>query len=436
MSAEVRSYRSVMQIALAGAAVALLGGCAADSTRFADFSNPFSNPFQSASRDIDRAPTATIPDDMPARSGGARSGPIQSSPLPAPGSAPAPQQYGGAPAPQPTYAAPARIAQGGGAYGNWSAQGGTQITVRYGETASMLAGRYGVPTEALLKVNGFSSAGQVKQGTHLVIPVYSAAAAPGRPAKQQVAEVHGKPAAPAKIAAAQPKYVLVKGPGGKIVKMEAVSSTSAKPAALKGKPIAAAKPGKAAAVSTTPAAKTAKAEPVKAAKTEPIKAAKIEAAPLGKIQQAPVKAGVDPQPTASLPPKAEAAGAVAPDANPEFRWPARGRIIQGFKSGANDGINIAVPEGTAVKAAENGVVAYAGSELKGYGNLVLIRHPNGFVSAYANNGEIEVKRGDTVKRGQTIAKSGQTGNVATPQLHFELRKGSTPVDPTQYLAGL
>jgi murein DD-endopeptidase MepM/ murein hydrolase activator NlpD len=123
-------------------------------------------------------------------------------------------------------------------------------------------------------------------------------------------------------------------------------------------------------------------------------------------------------------------------ANPEFRWPAHGRVIQGFKTGSNDGINIAVPEGTQVKAAESGVVAYAGSELKGYGNLVLIRHPNGFVTAYANNSDIEVKRGDTVKRGQTIAKSGQSGNVASPQLHFELRKGSTPVDPTQYLAGL
>lgn len=122
-------------------------------------------------------------------------------------------------------------------------------------------------------------------------------------------------------------------------------------------------------------------------------------------------------------------------ANPEFRWPARGRIIQGFKPGGNEGINIAVPEGTSVKAAESGVVAYAGNELKGYGNLILIRHPNGFVSAYANNGDIEVKRGETVKRGQTIAKSGQSGNVASPQLHFELRKGTKPVDPTQYLAG-
>ncbi len=89
-----------------------------------------------------------------------------------------------------------------------------------------------------------------------------------------------------------------------------------------------------------------------------------------------------------------------------------------------------------MKAAESGVVAYAGNELKGYGNLILIRHPNGFVSAYANTGDIEVKRGETVKRGQTIAKSGQSGNVATPQLHFELRKGTTPVDPTQYLAGV
>ncbi len=95
-----------------------------------------------------------------------------------------------------------------------------------------------------------------------------------------------------------------------------------------------------------------------------------------------------------------------------------------------------MPEGTAVKAAEGGVVAYAGSELKGYGNLVLIRHPNGYVTAYANNGEIDVKRGETVKRGQMIAKSGQSGNVSSPQLHFELRKGAQPVDPTGYLAGL
>ena len=101
----------------------------------------------------------------------------------------------------------------------------------------------------------------------------------------------------------------------------------------------------------------------------------------------------------------------------------------------NDGINVAVPEGTPIKAAEDGVVAYAGNELKGYGNLVLVRHANGFVTAYAHASEMMVKRGETVKRGQVIAKAGQTGNVTAPQLHFEIRKGSTPVDPTQYLTG-
>jgi murein DD-endopeptidase MepM/ murein hydrolase activator NlpD len=112
----------------------------------------------------------------------------------------------------------------------------------------------------------------------------------------------------------------------------------------------------------------------------------------------------------------------------DFRWPVRGHIIQAFSNNA-DGINISVPEGTQVKASEEGEVAYAGSELKGYGNMILIRHPNGFVSAYAHNSELEVKRGDKVKRGQTIAKSGQSGAVGSPQLHFELRHGSMPVDP-------
>jgi murein DD-endopeptidase MepM/ murein hydrolase activator NlpD len=136
----------------------------------------------------------------------------------------------------------------------------------------------------------------------------------------------------------------------------------------------------------------------------------------------------EPTTTASLP-KAEEAGEKA-----DFRWPARGRVIAGFSGrGGNEGINIAVPEGTPVKAAESGTVAYAGSELKGYGNLVLIRHANGYVSAYAHNGELKVKRGDTVKRGQVVASSGQSGNVSSPQLHFELRKGSAPVDPTPYL---
>jgi murein DD-endopeptidase MepM/ murein hydrolase activator NlpD len=131
---------------------------------------------------------------------------------------------------------------------------------------------------------------------------------------------------------------------------------------------------------------------------------------------------------------AEATGAL-----PTFRWPVRGKVITSYgaktNGKANDGINLAVPEGTPVKAAEDGVVAYSGNELKGYGNLVLIHHSNGYVTAYAHASELLVKRGETVKRGQVIAKSGQSGEVASPQLHFEIRKNSTPVDPLQFLNG-
>jgi murein DD-endopeptidase MepM/ murein hydrolase activator NlpD len=170
--------------------------------------------------------------------------------------------------------------------------------------------------------------------------------------------------------------------------------------------------------------------------------AKPAPAPAPKAAPAPAEqqvAMVSPPAAQVVTPDASAAAKAADAAMPSFRWPARGRVISG--AGAmgngqqNDGINLALPEGTPVHAAEDGVVAYAGSELKGYGNLVLIRHSNGFVTAYAHTSEILVKRGDQVRRGQVIAKSGQTGNVTSPQLHFEIRKGSAPVDPTQYLPG-
>jgi murein DD-endopeptidase MepM/ murein hydrolase activator NlpD len=126
-----------------------------------------------------------------------------------------------------------------------------------------------------------------------------------------------------------------------------------------------------------------------------------------------------------------------PAASGRFRWPARGRLIASFGKRPdgthNDGINIAVPQGTEVHAAEGGRVAYAGDELKGYGNLVLIRHSNGWVSAYAHADQILVKRDDVVRRGQVIAKAGKTGTVDQPQLHFELRQGAKPVDPLPYM---
>ena len=161
-------------------------------------------------------------------------------------------------------------------------------------------------------------------------------------------------------------------------------------------------------------------------------------------EAAPAKTGevaVAPQPkveTAGPAETQDVAGQAPVEGGAGMRWPVRGKVISGFgpKSNGlkNEGINIAVPEGTSVRAADGGVVAYAGNELKGYGNLVLIRHDNGYVTAYAHAKELFVKRGDTVKRGDVIAKAGQTGSVSSPQLHFEVRKGATALDPIKFLS--
>jgi len=128
-----------------------------------------------------------------------------------------------------------------------------------------------------------------------------------------------------------------------------------------------------------------------------------------------------------------------PLAKGEFIWPAQGKIISNFGATANglhnDGINIAVPSGTPVKASQSGVVAYAGNELKGYGNLLLIRHSDGWMTAYAHNSKLLVQRGATVARGQTIANAGSTGSVTSSQVHIEIRKGSKAVDPRNYIRG-
>ena len=118
-------------------------------------------------------------------------------------------------------------------------------------------------------------------------------------------------------------------------------------------------------------------------------------------------------------------------------WPLRGRLISNFGAKAkglhNDGINIAAPLGAPVRAAKEGVVAYAGNELRGFGNLLLIKHANGWVTAYAHAGKVLVKRGDKVGKGQIVARVGKTGAVTRPQLHFEMRRGKRPVNPKRYL---
>ena len=288
---------------------------------------------------------------------------------------------------------------GGSAVG-WTAVGGSPIVVAQGETLDTLSARYGVPAAALLKANGLSNGFEVKGGMRIVVPVYHAdghavASAEPQKAKKRAADVAD--AGSSKAAKAKEKR---KGEGPR----QSRQAGRGRDARLQGR-------------RRRRLCRTVQAVGQEAGDRQ------------GADRQRRTRRGANKVPLTGA--QADAAGV-----EPEFRWPARGRIIQGFKSGGNDGINISVPAGTSVRAAESGVVVYAGDGLKGYGNLILIKHPNGFVTAYGNNAELEVKRGEQVKRGQVIAKSGDTGNVNSPQLHFELRKGSTPVDPTNYLAGL
>ncbi|KAB2911054.1 MAG: M23 family metallopeptidase, partial [Hyphomicrobiaceae bacterium] len=163
-----------------------------------------------------------------------------------------------------------------------------------------------------------------------------------------------------------------------------------------------------------------------------------------RVLNGPASSATEPAPEAARPvepTRLASRGDTVTDAaaagSARFRWPVTGRVIAGFGKRPdgthNDGINLAVPQGTEIHAAESGRVAYAGNELKGYGNLILIRHDNGWVSAYAHSEQLLVKRDDVVRRGQVIARAGKTGTVDQPQVHFELRQGAKPVDPLPYL---
>jgi murein DD-endopeptidase MepM/ murein hydrolase activator NlpD len=165
------------------------------------------------------------------------------------------------------------------------------------------------------------------------------------------------------------------------------------------------------------------------------------------IPASPIPPSPIPQPEAAPPPPASNAAfaptqTLPPQPPPRaaggFLWPVKGDVVAEFgplpnKGQHNDGINIAAAKGTAVRAAENGVVAYSGNELKGFGNLLLIKHSDNWMTAYAHNDQLMVRKGDQVKRGQTISTVGSTGSVTSPQLHFEIRRGTEAVNPLDFL---
>jgi murein DD-endopeptidase MepM/ murein hydrolase activator NlpD len=321
-------------------------------------------------------------------------------------------------------------------------EGGTPITVGHGETLETISHRYGVPIAAIMEANSITNPATVHPGQHLVIPRRRGPASALSEPQTHVASntptvPSAAPVGPPRTALTPPATVHVVAPGQtlhsiarlyhKSVMVIAKANNIPPDTMLKvGDRVTIPGVGSTSAAAAPPAAPATPAAPP---------------TPRG-------EGSVGSVATVDSPHSARLAAPIAPEAEESakggeaagtFRWPVRGRVIAAFgpkpNGLQNDGINLAVPEGTPVKAADDGVVAYAGNELKGYGNLVLIRHGNGFVTAYAHASEILVKRGETVKRGQVIAKSGQTGNVTSPQLHFEIRKGATPVDPSQYLNG-
>jgi len=185
-----------------------------------------------------------------------------------------------------------------------------------------------------------------------------------------------------------------------------------------------------------PSAAAGNATQVAAVSQPPENPAKAAAAPAA---NADVKPYTPPQASNKVIEDAEKDQAAAPSSTgiSQMRWPVRGRILASFGqrdgTSVSDGIDIMVPEGTSVKAAENGVVIYAGDGLKEFGQTVLIRHDNGLVTVYGHNSQILVQRGQKVRRGEEVAKSGMSGNAKSPKLHFEVRKNSAPVNPSKYL---
>lgn len=264
--------------------------------------------------------------------------------------------------------------------------------VERGETLYSVSRRYNVDTRSLALLNNMARPWTVWPGDELVLPPLARDQSRDQSRSVQPAPVIAKAEPSVKIAPPVTKPPATKPPAAPIVAAKADKNTADTPIALIPGPEAVA----AVKVQPKPPVQSQPAAPVKVAQNTP--------------------------------------------GSREFIWPVSGDVLKGFGPGSdgirNDGVNIAASKGAEVKAAAGGEVVYAGSELAGFGNLILIRHPGGWVTAYAHSDSIKVKEGDLVRQGQTIASAGATGNANSPQVHFELRKGKEPVDPSLHLPPL
>ena len=299
-----------------------------------------------------------------------------------------------------------------------------QITVERGMQVGKLAVQYHVSKQAIIAANHLEPPDyKVKIGTRLSIPGGAA------PATQQAM------ASPPPSSGSNPNVIPLDEP-----------PASRRAAASPPKP--AAPPPAVAAVAPPPSSPSRPAMPPPPAVAAAAPAPRPVPPPAAAAVPQPVTPAAAPGRSIAFPPRepsaAEEARAEAAASPPliqstgsRFPWPVRGKVLGVYGVAAdgthNDGINIAASRGTPIKSVESGIVAYVGNELRGYGNLILVKHTNGWISAYAHCDEVLVRKGDPVYRGQTIAKVGATGGVTEPQLHFELRQGKRPVDPRGFL---
>jgi murein DD-endopeptidase MepM/ murein hydrolase activator NlpD len=295
--------------------------------------------------------------------------------------------------------------------------------IQSGESLYAIARRYEVTTDALVSANGLASPDKIFVGQNIIVP--------GRQGAPQ-----SQPAPTTNLAAAPKPLGTLKTSTATQAMPAPVTPAATAPVEIDETPTAsiAMSASSTPQVAPTPIRRPAGLSAPRPAQTTPQPQVQTpvvaETKPEPKVEAKPVEtkvAAVTPAPKVTARPQPAAA-------SQGFRWPVNGRVIADFKASKNTGLNIEVPEGSSVRAAEAGEVIYVGSAVEGFGNLILIKHANGYVSAYAHLKDINVAKGTQVNRGDSIGTVGMTGAVNRPQLHFELRKGATPVDPTPLLS--
>jgi murein DD-endopeptidase MepM/ murein hydrolase activator NlpD len=345
----------------------------------------------------------------------------------------------------------------------WSTANASVVMLRQGESVKTLSNRYGVPEKEILAANGLKRASDAEPGQKIVIPTFSATGSVAKASTDTTLKVDNKLPTPenkteqnvailpggsqnrdkSKTGGSQTTSNVAdagEGKGGNLYEVQPGDSL-AKIARKTGASVDAIKQANGLTTASirigqklkVPGAGEVSTDKTVTASLPDKKAVEgVEKKP--ESYKAPVK-------TVSVSEVTEKSGVTedAPESTGigKYRWPVRGAVIAGYganvEGSRNDGIDISVPEGTPIKAAENGVVIYSGSSLKELGNAVLVRHDDGTVTVYGHASELNVQRGQKIQRGQTLASSGMSGNATRPKVHFEVRKNATAVNPMTFL---